>query len=239
MFNALIGRHGGDMPGFTTQITRLPALGIGFYVGINDDDVGQMLKGTIVYRILDAVLGLDPIDWEERLVTSRLRKAASYTPIPDKPRPAPQTESLVGNYSDKGYGSLELMTFEKPSSQSFASQFTYPTSLTAYLRAIKQAMTVQAGLSEPLMIAASKIIGSVYIFSHFDGPIFNKTTMEVAQNPQGDWTSFASGGGANTAVFVEGKGMGMFENFWVGDAGKRAVEQDVEEQAEVWFGKDE
>ena len=239
MFNALIGRHGGDMPGFTTQITRLPALGIGFYVGINDDDVGAMLKATIVYRLLDDVLGLGAIDWEERLVTSHLRKAASYTPIPDKPRPAPPTKSLVGKYYDKGYGSFELMTFEEPSSQLFASRFTDKNSLTAYLRAVKKAITAQAGLSEPLMIAASEVLGSVYVFSHFDGPIYNKTTMEVAQNPQGDWTSFTSGGGHNTAVFVEGRGMGMFENFWGGHAGKRAVEQDVEEQAEVWFCKDE
>jgi hypothetical protein len=30
----------------------------------------------------------------------------------------------------------------------------------------------------------------------------------------------------------------MFENFRAGDHGKRAVEEDVEKHAEVWFSKD-
>ena len=228
-------RHGGDVPGFSTQITRLPALGIGFFLGINDDDVGGLLKSTLVYGILDALLGLDPIDWEERLVTPGYRNASIHTPLPDKPRPAPSTESLAGNYSDAGYGSLEIKTFEDANHDDFFD--VDGTMATAYLRAISKAMTTQAGLTKPLMFAEmNKLFGSVYVYTHFDGPIYNTTMVNVKQNSQGELAAYV--GRTSTAVFVEGQGMGMFEDFWGGSRSKRAVESHVEEEAEVWFRKD-
>lgn len=80
-----------------------------------------------------------------------------------------------------------------------------------------------------------KMFGSVYVYSHFDGPIFNTTALYVQQDPQGEWV--ATGAGGSTAVFVEGEGMGMSENFWVGRHWKRAVKVRVEEEAEAWFNK--
>jgi hypothetical protein len=199
------------------------------------------VKSSLVYRLLDEILGLDPIDWEERLVTKSFRKAATFTSIPKEPRTAPPTKSLIGKYSDKGYGSLEVMSLNDPtSSHFFTSHSSNATDRTAFVEAVSRAMTSRAGLSSPLMFAqTTNFWGSVYVFTHFDGPIFNITSMTVVQNPRGEWTAFGKGGGQNAAVFVDGKGMGMFENFWGGKIGKRATEERVEEQAEVWFRKEE
>jgi hypothetical protein len=189
-----------------------------------------------VYGILDALLGLDPIDWEERLVTPGYRNAAVHTPLPDKPRPAPTTASLVGNYSDAGYGTLEIKGFEDAGHDTFSP--VDGTNATPYLQVISRFMTTQAGLTKPLMFAKmNKPFASVYVYTHFDGPVFNTTMVNVKQNSQGELAAYV--GRTSTAVFVEGQGMGMFEDFWGGSRSKRAVESHVEEEAEVWFRKDE
>jgi hypothetical protein len=61
--------------------------------------------------------------------------------------------------------------------------------------------------------------------------------INIKQNKVGELA--ASIGGSCKAVFVqgEGEGMGIFENFWGGRHGKKAVEENVEMEAEVWFDK--
>ena len=43
--------------------------------------------------------------------------------------------------------------------------------------------------------------------------------------------------GISSAVFYDGKGMGMFEDFWGGAVSKRAVEEEVNDSCEVWFSR--
>jgi hypothetical protein len=105
----LIVSHIGDVPGHMTHIARLPALGIGIFLGFNDDG-GHLVHIPIMYRLLDDLLGLEPIDWEERLITTA-RKAPSHVSTPDNPRPAPSMASLAGTYFDKGYGTLRIQEF--------------------------------------------------------------------------------------------------------------------------------
>jgi hypothetical protein len=58
--------HGGADPGQMSQVIRLPAKGIGIAIMINDGHFGTALTSVIKFRIIDEMLGLDPIDWEER-----------------------------------------------------------------------------------------------------------------------------------------------------------------------------
>jgi hypothetical protein len=193
---------------------------------------------TITFRFLDSILGLEPIDWEDRLITQGLRMAPSYTPIPDQPRPMPSKEILVGEYHDRGYGVLEIIDFDSPNNttESILSSFDQDTNSKEYFEAISKATSTQAGLSKPVLLAPmDKLFGSVYVFSHFDGPLFNVSMINVKQNKQGELAAY--GGLVGTSVFVEGDGVGMFDNFWSGRHGKRAVEERVQEGAEVWFGR--
>lgn len=236
----LMGSHTGDVPGFATHIARLPKLGVGIFVGYNDDKSAGLVSTTVIYRLLDDLLGLEPMDWEERLITRRLRGTSSYTPIPDDQRPAPPITSLTGRYRDDGYGCLEVVAFDNPHrfDQSFMSSFAAGTSVQSYIAAISQVTTTQTGLSEPLLFAhAGKLFVSTYIFTHFDGPIFNVTMIDVKQNPIREMTAYATG--SSSAIFVDGEGggFGMFENFWGGRYGKKAVEEGTQDNAEVWFSK--
>jgi hypothetical protein len=235
----LIISHIGDVPGHMTHIARLPALGVGIFLGFNDDG-GHLVQKTIMYRLLDDLLGLEPIEWEERLIQSR-QKTPPHIPRPINPRPAPTVSSLAGTYFDRGYGTLVIQEFDNPDKwdQSFLSDFTPGTTAQSYFEAITKIMSTQIGdSSKPLLFAhTGKLFVSSYVYTHFDGHIYNVSMINVKQNDSGELIAWM--GGSCQAVFVQGdgKGVGMFENFWGGRRGKSAVEVDVEAEAEVWFGK--
>jgi hypothetical protein len=215
---------------------RLPALGIGIFLGINDNNIGHLIREVIVYRILDDLFGLDHMEWEEKLITADLRKGPSYAPVPTKPRAPPSADSLIGKYFDKGYGSLEILPFEDLAGQTIKSD-TGAKDPEEFLRAVNRAMTTQPGVSAPLFFAyTNKLFGSIYVYSHFDGPTFNATMINVMENSKGELTAYI--GYTNVAVFVEGEGLGMFHSFWGGGHGKTPVEKNVETEAEVWFKKE-
>jgi hypothetical protein len=234
--------HIGDVPGHMTHIARLPALGIGIFLGFNDDG-GHLVHTSIMYRLLDDLLGLETIDWEERLITAPI-KAPSHVPIPFNPRPTPAIASLAGTYFDKGYGSLQIQKFDNPDKwdQSFLSEYAPGTTAKSYFEAITKVMETQIGIlsTEPLLFAhTGNLFVSAYIYTHFDGTIFHVSMINIKQNKAGELA--ASIGGSCMVVFVqgEGKGMGMFEDFWGGRHGKKVVEENVEAEAEVWFRKEE
>lgn len=209
-------------------MTRVPALGVGFFTAINDDDVGAALKPSIVYRILDDLLGLPAIDWEERLVTRALQKKAKYTRTPKEPRPAPESDNIIGTYLAKGYDAINIQSINNVHEEGALSP--------AALDAVKYAMKLSEGVSNPVYIANfPKVFAAVLAFSHFDGSIFNTTAVSINEGEKG--RVVANVGDQSSAVFVEGEGMGLFEDFWGGANGKRAVEAHVEEQSEIWFSK--
>jgi hypothetical protein len=225
-----------------THIARLPAMGIGIFLGFNDDG-GHLVHTPIMYRLLDDLLGLQPIDWEERLITTA-RKAPSHIPIPVNPRPIPAIASLTGTYFDNGYGSLQIQKLDNPDEwdQSFLSEYAPGTTAKSYFDAITKLMETQIHISstEPVLFAhTGKLFVSAYVYTHRDGPIFNLSMINIKQNKAGELA--ASSGGSCMAVFVqgEGKGMGMFEDFWGGRHGKKVIEENVEAEAEVWFRKEE
>lgn len=221
------------MPGFKSQVVRLPNLGIGIFLGSNDDFMGQEVGDTILYRLLDEIMGLKPINWEERFVTRQLRKNSTHTSIPDDARLAPKTASLVGQYYDQGYGLLDLMSLEIDGGSDKVARISSPQ---AYLDEIYRAASTEIGISKPLLFTqVDKLFEAAHVYSHFDGPIFNVTVLNINQNLQGEYAAYRER--SSTAVFVEGKGVGMFENFWGGDKGKKAVEVDVDKHAEVWYDK--
>jgi hypothetical protein len=223
-----------------THIARIPTLGIGIFLGFNDDG-GHLVHTPIMYRLLDDLLGLEPIDWEERLITAA-RKAPSHVPVTVNPRPIPAIASLAGTYFDKGYGTVKIQEFDNPDKwdQSFLSDFAPGTTAKSYYEALTKVMATQVGISstKPLLFAhTGKLFVSAYVYTHSDGPIFYVSMINIKQNKAGELA--ASIGGSCKAVFVEseGKGVGMFENFWGGRHGKKAVEENVEAEAEVWFSK--
>lgn len=55
--------HGGTLPGQKSQVIRVPGSGIGVAVMVNDHEFGTGFYQVVRRRILDQLLGLEPIDW--------------------------------------------------------------------------------------------------------------------------------------------------------------------------------
>lgn len=58
--------HIGTIPGQASRILRVPDLGIGLVVMVNDHELGFLFTMIAGWRILDHMLGFEPINWERR-----------------------------------------------------------------------------------------------------------------------------------------------------------------------------
>jgi hypothetical protein len=59
-------------------VTRLPFDGIGIAVLTNDGNYGSYFGEAIKYRIIDAALGLDAVDWSARSVAYPLFSSSIF-----------------------------------------------------------------------------------------------------------------------------------------------------------------
>ncbi|KAK1235669.1 hypothetical protein PQX77_001088, partial [Marasmius sp. AFHP31] len=163
--------HGGDVPGFHSQIARLPYDNLGIAVLTNDHEFGIQIRDIIKFQILDVLLGLPPADFNTA-VQKALQAGFSK---PTTPRPSGASEptlgsvaSLAGEYAAPGYGSpLRLCAFV-PGQQ--------PTEACQKMIAGKEIFNPKV----PTLIAETNAILATHIaLTHFNGNIFNVTTVNV------------------------------------------------------------
>jgi CubicO group peptidase (beta-lactamase class C family) len=94
--------HNGAIDGFTVHLGFLPETGQGVIVLMNRDHAGEAAM-VLAYSTYDRLLGLDPIDWEERIKEvlaplQEVRKVALDFPI----------EQVVGRYQHPAYGVITV-----------------------------------------------------------------------------------------------------------------------------------
>ena len=103
--------HGGGIDGFQTEAMLLPDDGIGVVVMTNTSS--SAMAPVVAYRILDELLGLEPLDWfadfKPRFDTimAGMREAREARRVVDAPLPRP-LEAYVGEYEHPGYGTLAI-----------------------------------------------------------------------------------------------------------------------------------
>jgi CubicO group peptidase (beta-lactamase class C family) len=107
-----LSEHGGGIDGFQTEVMVLPDDGIGVAVMTNTSS--SAMAPVVAYRILDELLGLEPLDWfsdyKPRFdaIMSGMREARTERRVvPDAPLPRP-LEAYVGDYEHPGYGTLTI-----------------------------------------------------------------------------------------------------------------------------------
>jgi CubicO group peptidase (beta-lactamase class C family) len=74
----LLAFHGGDLPGFHSQVSTMPNDGIGVIVLVIGDHVAPLYNG-LTYHIYERLLGLPLTPWSERLNEIRLKNKAAGT----------------------------------------------------------------------------------------------------------------------------------------------------------------
>ncbi|HEU4836914.1 MAG TPA: serine hydrolase [Pyrinomonadaceae bacterium] len=122
----LLAVHGGDLPGFHSQISIMPNDNIGVIVLVIGDHVAPMYNG-LTYNIYERLLGLSLTPWSERLNQVRLKNKAAGTKaratadvgrVPGT-KPSHPLDDYVGEFAHPAYGVVTVARGEKELSFDF------------------------------------------------------------------------------------------------------------------------
>ena len=111
----LITYHGGDLPGFHSQITFMPNDKIGVIVFVMGDHAAP-LYDVVSYNVYERLLGMDQTPWSQRLLQVRLankkagtqaRAKAGEDRVPNT-KPSHPLASYAGEYENPAYGILKI-----------------------------------------------------------------------------------------------------------------------------------
>jgi CubicO group peptidase (beta-lactamase class C family) len=122
----LLAVHGGDLPGFHSQISIMPNDSIGVIVLVIGDHVAPMYNG-LTYNIYERLLGLPLTPWSERLNEIRLKNKAAGTKaraVADVGRvpgtkPSHALDDYVGEFAHPAYGVVTVARGDKELSFDF------------------------------------------------------------------------------------------------------------------------
>ncbi len=107
-----LAEHGGGIDGFQAECMLLPDDGVGVAVMTNTSS--SAMAPVVAYRMLDELLGLEPLDWFSSFkarydaATAGIREARSARRVvPGAPLPRP-LDAYAGQYQHPGYGTLTI-----------------------------------------------------------------------------------------------------------------------------------
>ncbi|HJZ78723.1 MAG TPA: serine hydrolase [Pyrinomonadaceae bacterium] len=111
----LIAFHGGDLPGFHSQISYMPNEHVGVIVFVIGNHTAP-LYNPISYNVYERLLGMEPTPWTDRLLEIRLknkkagmeaRSKAGFGRVPDT-KPSHALADFAGEYDHPAYGTLKI-----------------------------------------------------------------------------------------------------------------------------------
>jgi CubicO group peptidase (beta-lactamase class C family) len=111
----LLTAHGGDLPGFHSQVSFLPKEKLGVVVLVIGDHCAS-LYDTVSYNVYERLLGMDQTPWSERLVELRLkgkkagteaRAKAGGDRVPNT-KPSHALADYAGDFEHPAYGILKV-----------------------------------------------------------------------------------------------------------------------------------
>ncbi|KAJ9091787.1 hypothetical protein QFC21_007090 [Naganishia friedmannii] len=237
--------HGGADPGMMSQIMRIPGDGLGVAVMVNDDAFGTMFTDAVRWRIVDHLLGLEPVNWRTRLQQAHSTALQGGLP-PTRPENATMPEiplaDIPGTYFDKAYGTIVLCSLPGTLPEKDAAMYTSEEckDTLANNPFHSRHQSKETSLAVPTYIAKYEKFWANYLeFAHRNGSTFTvtmsayypETNLTMPALP--DFPTF-------DVVFAEG-GMAVFGNMWGAGAGvpSRTPGEGagLKESAEVWFEK--
>jgi CubicO group peptidase (beta-lactamase class C family) len=121
----LIAYHGGDLPGFHSQVSTMPSDGLGVIVLVIGNHAAP-LYNIVTYNVYERLLGLSPTPWSERQNSIRLKnkevgklaRTKAGAGRVDGTRPSHKLDDYVGEFAHPAYGVLtigkngEALTFD-------------------------------------------------------------------------------------------------------------------------------
>jgi len=111
----LMTYHGGDLPGFHSQVSFMPNDKIGVIVLVISDHSAP-LYNIVSYNVYERLLGMDQTPWSQRQLARRLagkkagteaRAKAGADRVPNT-KPSHALEAYAGEYENPAYGVLKI-----------------------------------------------------------------------------------------------------------------------------------
>ena len=111
----LLAYHGGDLPGFHSQVSFMPNEKIGVIVAVIGDHAAP-LYNVISYNVYERLLGMDQTPWDQRFLQIRLankragteaRAKAGQDQVPNT-KPSHALAAYVGDFENPAYGTLSI-----------------------------------------------------------------------------------------------------------------------------------
>jgi CubicO group peptidase (beta-lactamase class C family) len=111
----LITYHGGDLPGFHSQVSFMPNDKMGVIVFVIGDHAAP-LYNVVTYNVYERLLGMDQTPWSQRFLQVRLankkagtqaRAKAGEDRVPNT-KPSHPLASYAGEYENPAYGILKI-----------------------------------------------------------------------------------------------------------------------------------
>ncbi|WVQ66243.1 uncharacterized protein L199_004422 [Kwoniella botswanensis] len=235
-----INGHDGSVWGQLSHNTRVPDAGVGCIVGLARDKLGiehffrtcwmaesQSTEGT------DSSSTSQDFSSASNSSTTSTTSSSANTNTTASLRTPLGAESVVGHYSDEAYGTFNIQPI---------SNLEDADALLAINKRFTLLGLTPGNDTYYYQNTDSSSFITHYIFTPFDGPIFNVTASFVAPlYPNGSETKNGSTlitYGPGSAVFKD-NGLGLF-GIWQSGSGitdPQVVENNVEEAAEVWLKK--
>src|SRR5262245_37204813 len=111
----LLAYHGGDLPGFHSQVSTMPYDGIGVIVLVIGNHAAP-LYNIVTYNVYERLLGLSLTPWSERQNTIRLKnkeagmsaRARAGAGRVEGTNPSHKIDEFVGEYEHPAYGVLTI-----------------------------------------------------------------------------------------------------------------------------------
>jgi CubicO group peptidase (beta-lactamase class C family) len=111
----LIAYHGGDLPGFHSQVSYMPKEGIGVIVFVIGDHCAG-LYNIVSYNVYERLLGLDQTPWSARQLEVRLKakkagtesRAKAGSELVPNTKPSHTLADYAGEYENAAYGVLKV-----------------------------------------------------------------------------------------------------------------------------------
>jgi CubicO group peptidase (beta-lactamase class C family) len=150
-----IALHGGNVLGYTSVVTLVPALRTGFAILTNADDGGDAVQAAH-YHLLDHVLGLRKTDWRLAYLDARkLRSAEARAALAQASRvrsaasgPSLPLARYAGTYVDPWLGEARLAFADNALSMAFSGREAMTATLEHWQFDTFRARWREAGIAE-------------------------------------------------------------------------------------------
>ncbi len=245
--------HYGWLWGHSSFIYRLPELGCGLAILINDQEYGRQVCEIVRNTIFDFWMENTPeIDWEKQIIL-RTFKARDFHTILCSDNALTEDSNfdwIPGRYESKGHCLLEVIEVDfgrgrrdiaDTSRGGPGEELEILQKTASQLCEALPKLGFPVNTASPLYVAKGRNWSSShYIFSHIDGSLYHTYRLEVASEPLAEPIAFTSWGCPPAKAYFTPTGIAMHGNFWLkGDMVEDSLfdPADPEGSCEVWFGR--